>query len=419
MGEQFDRAWLLFQHRRFAQAVEELNREIKDWPDSAVAFAVLALCLTEMGDKVAARAAGAEAIRLAPDSDYCHYAQSVILSRAGEIQEAELAIGEAIRLNPRNAEYFSVLSILHSNRRGWGPALQAADEGLKQDPNHIGCCNLRALSLLELGRRDEARRTIKSALEIEPENHWSKSTLGWVLLNVKDFEPALEAFRDSLRIAPHFEAAREGLVQALKTRNPIYRHIFETSVDQKLKSFRPTVTVAWPILVVFLASFGRSGLGDSEAIIIMLAGLVIIPLLVICGCLMVGPASNLMLCFDRFGRYALTDRERASAMFGVGLGIVILVVTVATLVMGFVWNLFLVFGTSLLIIPLAIAFGSENSKRPVIWIYTSILALAWVAVILISDMEDMGAEVWRVLILISYLVAIFGCNRIIPHLLKR
>ena len=43
-------------------------------------------------------------------------------------------------------------------RRRWAAALATADRGLALDPEHAQCTNLRAMALVQLGRKDEAEQ---------------------------------------------------------------------------------------------------------------------------------------------------------------------------------------------------------------------------------------------------------------------
>ena len=99
----------------------------------------------------------------------------------------------------------------------------AAERGLAIDPEHNVCTNLRAMALVQLGRKDEAAETLGSALANDPENALTHANQGWALLHQGDHQRALEHFREALRIDPELEWAQAGIVEALKAQYLIYR----------------------------------------------------------------------------------------------------------------------------------------------------------------------------------------------------
>src|SRR5262249_2143492 len=139
--------------------------------------------------------------------------------------EAEVAIAEAIRLNPLDADYHQLLAGVRYEQRRWPDALAAAQEGLRLDPEHVGCNNMRALALVKLGRQGEPGRTPEPSLARDPDNAMTHANMGWALLEKAETAKSLDHFREALRLDPELEWARAGIVEALKARYLIYRWI--------------------------------------------------------------------------------------------------------------------------------------------------------------------------------------------------
>ena len=100
-----------------------------------------------------------EAIRLDPGVAFCHYVRGACSSRQDRLKEAE-AVGQ--RSDPAGPGRCR-LSGAAGEHRDWAggdgtAALDAADRGLALDPEHAQCTNLRAMALVQLGRKDEAER---------------------------------------------------------------------------------------------------------------------------------------------------------------------------------------------------------------------------------------------------------------------
>jgi hypothetical protein len=78
------------------------------------------------------------------------------------------------------------------------------------------------MAMVKLGRKADAGRTIDSALAKNPDNSVTHANQGWTLLEKGDPRKAAEHFREALRLDPHNEWARQGIIEALKAKNFIY-----------------------------------------------------------------------------------------------------------------------------------------------------------------------------------------------------
>src|SRR5262245_38453287 len=219
MDRSYQRALVLLQQGRYDLAEEELRRALAAAPDDGYLHALLAECLWERGDFGEATAEAQEAIHPEPELSVGHAALSRSLLSRNHVAEAERAIHEALRLDPGNPNFCAQLAAIHLERRDWQAALSAAERGLEADPEHIPCNNLRAMALVNLGRRDEAGLTMASTLARDPEVAFSHANQGWACLRAGDSQQALEHFREALRLEPNLEFARAGIVEAMKARN--------------------------------------------------------------------------------------------------------------------------------------------------------------------------------------------------------
>lgn len=225
MSVHYDRALLLYQQSRYGLAEQELLQSLADDPHNPFAHALLALCLCQQKDYSAAMREAKEAIHLGPDASFTHYALAYVLYQRDRHQEAESAIEEALSLDPGEADYYSLLASIRFDQRRWPAALEAAEQGLAQDAEHGGCTNLRAMSLVKLGRRAEAGAALGDALSRDPEDALTHANQGWTLLEQRQPDKALEHFREALRLEPNLDWARQGIVESLKARNWLYRQM--------------------------------------------------------------------------------------------------------------------------------------------------------------------------------------------------
>ena len=307
----FQRALILQQQGRFADAEREWRQVLGFNPHDGRAHAMLALCLAERKDYPQASYEADAAVGLAPDEPFTHYVRGKVLYDRNHYDAAAEAVGQAIRLDALDPDYFWLLSAIRFEQRRWPDALSAAEEGLKADPEHAGCTNLRAMALVKLGRREEAGATIDAALARDPDNAVTHANQGWTLLHRGEPRKALEHFREALRLEPGLEWARAGIVEALKAHNFLYRWILMYFLWMSRLSgraqwgiilggyfgYRLLLTAArqnpsvapylWPLVGAYIAFALMTWLAD--------------------------PLFNLMLRLSRFGRLALSPRQVMAA----------------------------------------------------------------------------------------------------------
>jgi len=346
------RGQLLFQQSRYELAEQEIRQALGQEPSDAYGHALLSLTLLKRDQLKEATLEAQAAIHLAPDYAFAHYALAKVWYERNDYDKAQEAIDEAIRLDPEDADYRFILSAIHYDQRRWDDALRVAEEGLRVEPEHASCTNLRAMALVKLGRGEEAGQTIHAALSRDPENPASHANQGWALLHEGKPKEALEHFREALRLDPNSEWAREGIVEALKARNPIYATILRYFLWMQRLDRRQQ----W--MVIFGGYF-----------VSRITGLIALWALFVLVTWTAEPLFNLTLRLNRFGRLALS---RAQVVESNWIGAVLLLTLVsftgywvarqhALLVAGIVFLL--------LIIPVAAVF-----RAPLGWPRTTMMA---------------------------------------------
>jgi len=315
MSAHLARAQLLLQQSRPADAEREAGLAVAQAPDHPQAHALLALSRLGQNKHALALMAARTALGLAPDSAYYHHVHALILHRLEHNKEALNAVQEAIRLAPEDEDNFSLLAAIHLNLGDWPAALTAAEQALALNPEHTESANFRAMALVRLGRKTEAMQTVDAALERDPESAFSHANQGWNCLHRNDPRRALEHFREALRIDPELEYAREGMVEALKAHNPIYRVMLTYFLWMSSLAGR----YQWGIVIG--TYFGSRFLAQAA---ISHPEFKWFWWLVLGGCYgfvyltwTAHPMFNLLLRLDRFGRHALSAEQRiASNWFG-------------------------------------------------------------------------------------------------------
>lgn len=207
MSQHLERARILLDLKRPAQAEQEVRRELAVRPENPEAHRLLARSLFEQGRLAEAQAELQETIRLQPDCDYAHRLHGCILTAQGSYQPAryqlaEQAIREALRLNPYDSYHFYSLAYLFHQQERWSECADAARDGLRIDPDNLCCANLLAKVLIEMKRGEEAQEILTAVMAKNPEDAWSHTNQGWLCLNQKKPTEALQHFREAARLDP-------------------------------------------------------------------------------------------------------------------------------------------------------------------------------------------------------------------------
>jgi len=354
MSANHQRAWAALERGRYQLAEDEFRLALVESPDDARCHAALGLCLSEQEKFDEAEREAKLAVGLTPDVDFTHYVLGRVLHDRNRFAEAAAAAHEAIRLDPEDANNRFLLASIHSSQQRWNECLGEADAGLEIDAEHEGCTNLRALALTHLGRKEEASATIAGALERSPENSMTHANQGWTLLHRNQPQQALEHFREALRLDPTNDWAREGLLTALKARNPVFRLLLAYFLFMS----RQRGAVRWVIILGIL--FGQNALRtvakQHPELGIIVYPLVALVAVFIYSTWLADPLMNLVMRLDRYGRHALTADQRSQSNL---IGGCLLMAAVLFVVE---WQLDLMYLPSLLFLLLSIPLSSIHDS---------------------------------------------------------
>jgi len=320
MSTHIARAEMLLQQSRPADAEREAGLALAQNPQDPYAHALVALARLEQQRAADALAPAETAIGLAPDVPFFHRVRAQVLHLLDRDKEALAAVDEAIRLDPEEEDSFSLRASIHLALRDWPAALADAEAGLALNPEDVRSANMRALALVRLGRKEEAAQTVGYALERAPENAFSHANQGWTCLHRNDPKQAQVHFREALRLSPDLEFARQGMLEALKARNPIYRGI----LAYYLWIGRQSGRTQWIFVIgtYFGLRLVRSGAEASPV-----WGRFLWPVLIAFYAFIylswtAHPMFNLLLRLDRFGRFVLSRSERvASNWYGASVAV--------------------------------------------------------------------------------------------------
>ncbi|WP_420129024.1 tetratricopeptide repeat protein [Longimicrobium sp.] len=404
------RGWLLAQQGRAELAEQEYRLALAEDPYDADAHALLALVLAEHESRRAEALEEARAaVGLAPDDPFPHYAEAHVHIEAERWDDAQRAAEQAIRIDPDDPGHYVVLSAAFLGRRRWREALDAADDALALDPTHTGAANLRATALVHLGRKDEAGAALQGALARDPENSHTHANQGWALLHRGDRAAALGHFREALRLDPESEWAREGLVEALKARNPLYAgmlHYF-------LWTNRLPARTRWMVLLGgwFGYQVVRRAADANPELAPWLMPLMIAYIAFVLLSWTAPQVFNAVLLASKDGRYVLSPEQRRSGGFMAAGVAAAIAMTVALLAMGTNWLEAGAIMFAALLIPLAATFRGPRGRptRGMSLVTAGLYAVAAASTVLYAQGSELGGAL-STIVLLGVVAISWGVN---------
>jgi tetratricopeptide (TPR) repeat protein len=209
--------------------------------------------------------------------------------------------------------HFGRLASISIDGHRWQVALDAAEMGLRLDPDDVDCTNLRAIALVRLGRKDEAGATIDAALAKQPEDARSHANQGWTLLHQGNPRKAMEHFREALRLEPNMEWARLGIIEAMKARNILYRWILGYFLW--MTKFSPRVQIMLILGLLFGTQILNAVCAAVPVLELVQLPLVLLYVLFVWTTAVAPTLFNLLLMLNKFGRFALNRIEKLDSAF--------------------------------------------------------------------------------------------------------
>ncbi len=302
-----DRARNLISMKRHEQAIQELNKVLTVEPSNYAALTLITACFIQINDEAKTNEYTQKLLATAPDEGLAYYYRAIYLNRIEKEIESETMIRKAIELEPWDADFFGFLSAIYIDRKKWETALEYANEGLNADPENTACLNYRTICLTKLNRKEELLSSIEETLSQNPEDAYTHANVGWSKLETRNFAEAKAHFMEALKINPDNYHAKEGMKEAIRAKNPLYRFF----MNYQFWIAKQQGKAQWMfILGMYFGTKFIAGLASKYPIF----WAVYVPLMFFAYLTwIIEPFANIFLRFDSFGKYALDDDEKLSA----------------------------------------------------------------------------------------------------------
>ncbi len=198
-----------------ATLVEATRTPSDDLLNRAYCYQELGNFLGEEGRAEEAIAAYKEAVRLKPDLADAYSSLGGLLFRGSDRDGTIAAFREAIRLRPSLSD--RLLDLSNSRPEATISAFRTLS---RDDPANADLLVALAQALRIAGRLDESAAAARDAIRLMPDSSRAHQVLGWALLGQRDWDGAIAAYREAIRLKPFHVVmesfAREQLGTALR-----------------------------------------------------------------------------------------------------------------------------------------------------------------------------------------------------------
>jgi len=205
-----------------AEALEQLDRLIREEPYHGTAHALRALIHANQGQLDRAADDAGTAKQLASDHPFVLYVAGAVALQQGAVLEAIRAAEEAQQFDPTYADAVLLEARARATAGQWARVIALADRVVEQEPENEEAAVLAAVArdVERDGELDEM--AWKSLAERFPLNPVARAGSGWTRMHAGQIRAARAEFEQALALDPSLPWAKQGLVLALKARNPVY-----------------------------------------------------------------------------------------------------------------------------------------------------------------------------------------------------
>jgi tetratricopeptide (TPR) repeat protein len=325
------RGSILLGQNRPKEALPFIQAAIAANSDAPEGYAELARCYIAMpSERAKSIRAIDRAIAIAPNSSRYFGLKGWYLVCLMNYHGALAAAQQGLAINPLCSQSLNALANAYTKLGQWKKAEAACLRILALNPNDPPGLNLLAQALRHQGRWKETREVVSRLLANMPNNAFGHANAGYAALAAGDHLRANEHFLTSLRMDPHFDLARRGLLQSLRARIWIIRFNmrFLGWTRRPLTLYTGSACIGGIILFITLAAISTAlkttfwGKALGSLLACSFVGLLLY--LYLSG--LVGLLGNFLLLFDPLGRHALTRQEKVRACLpAVAFAVIVLV----------------------------------------------------------------------------------------------
>lgn len=166
----FERARLIHKVHGTQQAIEALEKLVKEYPEEPGLLAYLATVQAESGENNIAERYAFKALRLDPNQPDLALMLGRLQRKSGQLDQAVYLLGEAIRLAPDRLDAYLELASVYQERREYSQALEIYQQAMRIAPTDYRAFYQSGLILRDTKDYTGAEVMLRRAANMAPDN---------------------------------------------------------------------------------------------------------------------------------------------------------------------------------------------------------------------------------------------------------
>ncbi len=192
---------LLFDQRRYSEAIDELSGVVSNFPENFPINLILGLSYAQLNDHKSAIPYLKKATELKPDNVNANMAYAFSLHQLNDDDNAIVHLNKVLGMDSLNTQAWGMLGLIYDNKKMYDKCDSAYQKALSIDSTDVLLLNNYAYSLAERGiKLKEALKMVSKSVEKEPENSSYLDTMGWVYYRLGNYEKALKFINKAIKI---------------------------------------------------------------------------------------------------------------------------------------------------------------------------------------------------------------------------
>jgi len=372
---------LLLQQQKYGLAEKQTKQLLVEQPNDGILHSLLALSYRGMNKIKESLDSAKNGVGLSPDEAYTFYVLAICYTEEDEYFKAMEAILNALAIEPEDEDYLVQYAAILLGLEKYNKAISTVNNVLRINPQHSKAKRIKSIILRIQGKFKESDVLVDEALKENPEDSDTFANKGLSSLDAGNVKESLEHFKIALLLDPTSEFAKSGLVMSLKAQNFLFNLFYKYYNWISHLSSR----VRWALmvgLILLIKVGGRYSQTDPtvNTVFSVFMGAYI------CFVFMawtISPILNILLRFNRYGKYALNKGEIiGSNVILVLIGSAIFLLIANLIIEGFPITGAL--GALLLCLPFAASFYMWGTKLFYINLIISLaMTLLWLLSIIV------------------------------------
>lgn len=293
--DQLQRIEFLIRTHKLEEAQKRIGEMLPQYPDEGVLYQLQSRIEVEKDNYNRALELINTSIGLEPDDADNFYYKSRILYLKKNFVEAMKSIDAALNIDPAEPYYCGQKALLLYQKEKRQEAIQWAKKGLVTNPDNELCANVLSMVLGSTGDTLGAEAVLGQRLEQNPEDAFTHANMGYNFIRKGNMQQAKVHFKEALVLDPEFQYAKDGMIDAIKGSNPLYRTIINYAVWMEQKTSKNQ----WLIIIGLI-------------VVVRFLPFLLVPYLIFVAYIWLAPPiAHAVLYYDTYGRYLMDTQSRS------------------------------------------------------------------------------------------------------------